>query len=52
MLLAQQAPELAGDGPASEVVNLLTTQEAPTLTSPPTRTWPIQYTVWMAQPAA
>ena len=52
VLLAQQAPELAGDGgPPSEVVNLLTTQEAPTLTSPPTRTWPIQYTVWMSQPA-
>ena len=53
VLLAQQAPELAGyGGPASQVVNLLTTQEAPTLTSPPTRTWPVQYTVWMAQPAA
>ena len=53
VLLAQQAPELAGyGGPASEVVNLLTTQEAPTLTSPPTRTWPIQYTVWMSQPAS
>ena len=53
VLLAGQAPELAGyGGPAREVVNLLTTQEAPTLTSPPTRTWPIQYTVWMSQPAS
>ena len=33
------------------VVNLLTTQEAHNLTSPPTRTWFIHYTVWMAEPA-
>jgi hypothetical protein len=32
-----------------EVVNLLTTQEAHNLTSPPTRTWFIHYTVWMSR---
>jgi hypothetical protein len=32
------------------VVNLLTTQEARDLTAPATRTWPIQYTVWLSDP--
>jgi hypothetical protein len=32
-------------------VNLLTTQEAHNLTSPPTRTWGIHYTVWLSVPA-
>jgi len=34
----------------TEVVNLLTTQEAHNLTAPPTRTWLIHYTVWMSVP--
>ncbi len=38
-----------GGGPR-QVVNLLTTQEAHDLTAPPTRTWPIRYTVWMSDP--
>ena len=52
VLLAQQPAELAGYGAPRAVVNLLTTQEAHNLTSPPTRTWGIHYTVWMAEPAA
>jgi hypothetical protein len=53
VLLAQQGPELTPyGGTPSEVVNLLTTQEAHSLTSPPTRTWLIHYTVWMSQPSA
>ena len=37
---------------SSEVVNLLTTQEAHLLNSPPTRTWSINYTVWMTTATA
>ena len=53
ILLAQQPTELTGWGvPPREVVNLLTTQEAHNLTSPPTRTWGIHYTVWMVDAGA
>ncbi len=53
VLLAQQAAELDPyGGMPREVVNLLTTQEAHSLTTPPTRTWLIHYTVWMSTPAA
>ena len=53
ILLAQQPTELTAYGvPPREVVNLLTTQEAHDLTSPPTRTWGIHYTVWMVDAAA
>jgi hypothetical protein len=53
VLLGQQGPELASyGGTLREVVNLLTTQEPHNLTSPPTRTWFIHYTVWMSQPAS
>ena len=53
ILLAQQPTELTGWGvPPREVVNLLTTQEAHNLTSPPTRTWDIHYTVWLVDAAA
>ena len=52
VLLAQEQAELTAYGaPAREVVNLLTTQEAHDLISPPTRTWLIHYTVWMSEPA-
>ena len=52
VLLAQQQAELTGYGaPPRQVVNLLTTQEAHNLVSPPTRTWLIHYTVWMSEPA-
>jgi hypothetical protein len=34
----------------SEVLSLATTQDAHELTRPPTTTWPLRYTVWMAQP--
>jgi hypothetical protein len=51
LLLAQSAAELAPyGGEPREVVNLLTTQEAHELTTPPTRTWRIHYTVWLTQP--
>ena len=51
VLLAETEAELAPYGGAPrEVVNLLTTQEAHELTSPPTRTWLIHYTVWMSIP--
>jgi hypothetical protein len=53
VLLAETEAELAPyGGEPREVVNLLTTQEAHTLTSPPTRTWLIHYTVWMSEPAS
>jgi hypothetical protein len=52
ILLAENEIELASYGGAPrEVVNLLTTQEAHNLTSPPTRTWGIHYTVWLSVPA-
>jgi hypothetical protein len=52
IVLAENESELASaGGTPREVVNLLTTQEAHNLTSPPTRTWLIHYTVWMSQPA-
>jgi hypothetical protein len=49
--MAQDQSLLApyGGGPR-QVVNLLTTQEAHDLTAPATRTWPIQYTVWLSYP--
>ena len=50
VLLAEYEPELSGYGEPREVVNLLTTQEAHNLTTPPTRTWGIHYTVWMSEP--
>jgi len=53
VLLAEQQAELANyGGTASEVVNLLTTQEAHNLTAPPTRTWLIHYTVWLSRPTS
>jgi hypothetical protein len=49
VLLGQDGAELAPYGSVPrEVVTLTTTQEARDLTAPPTRTWPIQYTVWMS----
>jgi hypothetical protein len=51
VFLAENENELPADGsPPTEVVNLLTTQEAHNLTAPPTRTWLIHYTVWMSVP--
>ena len=52
VLMASDQSLLApyGGGPR-QVVNLLTTQEAHDLTAPATRTWPIQYTVWLSDPA-
>jgi hypothetical protein len=53
VLLGQSESELTPfGGTPREVVNLLTTQEAHLLTSPPTRTWGIHYTVWMSTPPA
>jgi hypothetical protein len=50
VLLAENQDEITGYTvvPPREVVNLLTTQEAHNLTSPPTRTWLIHYTAWMS----
>jgi hypothetical protein len=51
LLLAQYEAELSAYGGSPRaVLNLLTTQEAHLLTSPPTRTWGIHYTVWMSEP--
>jgi hypothetical protein len=47
---ASDQRELSQQGRASEVVDLLTTQEAHNLTAPPARTWLIHYTVWMSVP--
>jgi hypothetical protein len=53
VLLAGQPAGLTGLGTAPrQVVNLLTTQEAHNLTSPPTHTWLIHYTVWMSVPTS
>jgi hypothetical protein len=51
VLLAQDSAELSpyGGGPRP-VVNLLTTQDAHDLTTPPTRPWPARYTAWMSNP--
>ena len=51
VLMAQDQSQLApyGGGPRP-VLSLLTTQEARDLTAPATRTWPIQYTVWLSDP--
>jgi hypothetical protein len=51
VLLAQDVSVLIpyGGGPRP-VVSLLTTQDAHNLTTPPTRPWPAQYTVWMSNP--
>jgi hypothetical protein len=51
VLLAETEAELAPYGGKGEVVSLLTTQEAHNLTSPPTRTWLVRYTVWISEPA-
>jgi len=53
VLLAQDSAELTpyGGGPRA-VVNLLTTQDAHNLTTPPTRPWPIRYTAWMSDPTS
>ncbi len=52
ILLAENESELTSyGGTPREVVNLLTTQEAHNLTSPPTRTWFIHYTLWLSIPA-
>src|SRR5262249_8076631 len=51
VLLATKAAELTPYGAAPrEIVNLSTQQDAHLLTRPPTSTWPVQYTLWMAQP--
>jgi hypothetical protein len=49
VLLAENQAELPGQ--PEQVVDLLTTQEAHNLTTPPTRTWLIHYTVWMSTPS-
>jgi hypothetical protein len=51
VLLATEAAELTRYGAAPrEIVNLSTQQDAHLLTRPPTSTWPVRYTLWMAQP--
>ena len=51
VLLATKAAELTPYGAAPrEIVNLSTQQDAHLLTRPATSTWPVQYTLWMAQP--
>jgi hypothetical protein len=51
VLLAQSEAELTPyGGNPREMVNLHTTQEAHELTTPPTRTWNIHYTVWVSAP--
>ena len=51
VLLAQDVFVLTpyGGGPRP-VVSLLTTQDAHSLTTPPTSPWPGRYTVWMSNP--
>ena len=51
VLLAADSAELTpyGGGPRP-VIDLATTQEPRDQTTPPTLTWPAQYTVWMSNP--
>ena len=51
VLLARDRSVLTpyGGGPR-QVVSLLTTQDAHSLTTPPTSPWPARYTVWMSNP--
>jgi hypothetical protein len=50
VLLGSRQDQVAPFGVAREVVNLTTSQDAHDLTRPPTATWPIRYTIWMATP--
>ena len=53
VLLAGQQSQLAAyGGSAHEVLNLLTSQDAHQLTSPPSRTWLIHFVIWMSQPGS
>jgi hypothetical protein len=51
VLLGASQAELSAYGAVPrEVLSLATTQDAHELTRPPTTTWPIRYTIWMARP--
>jgi hypothetical protein len=50
LLAADQADLIPYGGGPRQAVSLATTQEARDLTTPPTRTWPVRYTVWMSNP--
>jgi hypothetical protein len=50
VLLGSSRAQVAPFGVSREVVNLTTRQDAHELTRPPTATWPIRYTIWMAEP--
>jgi hypothetical protein len=50
VVLGSAQSQVAAFGASREVVNLVTRQDAHTLTRPPTATWPIRYTIWMSQP--
>jgi hypothetical protein len=50
VVLGEYATEFGPGADPKEIVNLLTTQEAHELTTAPTRTWRIHYTVWMTRP--
>jgi hypothetical protein len=53
VLLAGQQSQLAAyGGSAHEVLNLLTTQDAHELTSPPSTTWLIHFVIWMSEPSS
>ncbi len=52
LLGANQAQVGAYGAVPSEILNLATAQDAHELTRPPTETWRIRYTIWMAQPGA
>ena len=50
VLLGSSQAQVAPFGVSREVINLTTRQDAHELTRPPTATWPIRYTIWMAEP--
>ena len=50
VLLGSSQAQVAPFGVSREVINLTTRQDAHELTRPPTGTWPIRYTIWMAEP--
>jgi hypothetical protein len=50
VLIGSSQAQVAPFGVSREVINLTTRQDAHVLTRPPTATWPIRYTIWIAEP--
>nr|MDQ2876689.1 hypothetical protein [Actinomycetota bacterium] len=51
VLLAATKAQVSSYGPARQIMNLHTMEDAHTLTSPPTTTWKLTFRVWMSEPS-